>query len=109
MTGPFGDLGGRDSAVEPCRDARVPEVVYAARERRGGLGGAEGVTPGLGPRSAVGDRCQLATLDPGEDPPAGGTAEVAEMGAQKPCQWRRRRYPVGFQYTVATLDLQRYD
>jgi len=27
----LGDLGGRDAAVEPRGDARVPEVVYAAR------------------------------------------------------------------------------
>ena len=31
VTGPLGDLGGRDAAVEPRGDARVPEVVYAAR------------------------------------------------------------------------------
>lgn len=24
VTGPLGDLGGRDTAVEPCRDARSP-------------------------------------------------------------------------------------
>jgi len=49
VTGPLGDLCGRDAAVEPCRDACVPEVVHAACQRRGGLGGTEGVAPGLGP------------------------------------------------------------
>jgi hypothetical protein len=31
VAGPLGDLGGRDAAVEPCRDARAPQVVHAAR------------------------------------------------------------------------------
>jgi hypothetical protein len=42
VTGPLGDLGGRDAAIEPRRDACVPEVVRAACQRRGGLGRAQG-------------------------------------------------------------------
>ena len=80
MTGPLGDLGGRDAAVEPCRDAGVAQVVDAARQRRGVLGGAQGVASGLRPRSAVGDRCRLAPLDSGEYSPAGGAAGAPITG-----------------------------
>ena len=41
-------------------------------------------------------RSPTGVLDSGEYPPAGGAAEIAEMGAQQPCQRRRGGHPAPF-------------
>jgi hypothetical protein len=55
VPGPLGDLGGRDTSIEPCRDASVSEVVDAPSQRGSVFAGSQGGTPCLAPRASVGD------------------------------------------------------
>ena len=47
VPGPLGHLGWVDAAVQPCRQAGVPQVVWPPGERRGLLRGSEGQLVGL--------------------------------------------------------------
>src|ERR1035438_2494841 len=55
VPGPLGDLGGRDSPVEPCRDAGVPEVVDALGQRGRIFAGGKCDVACLVPHATVGD------------------------------------------------------
>lgn len=68
LAGPFGDVGGWDSAVEPGRHGGVTEVVRCAGQRRGGVvlpAGVNKFLPGIGRA----DGCLVQLLRPARSRP----------------------------------------
>src|SRR5215471_19607023 len=76
VPGPFGHLGGIDAAVQPRRQAGVPQVVWPPGQRRGLLGRGEGQLACLNPGTAVGDGGQFAAPHTGEETAVVGRAVV---------------------------------
>ena len=74
MPGVAGDFGGRHAGVQPQGYGGVPQVVGAARERGGVLGGGEGGGAGILPDGAVGTVLENAAAGGAEDPAAEGGA-----------------------------------
>lgn len=70
VTGPLGDLGGRDAAVKPQGYRGVPQVVGAGGKRRGDLFGREGQDAGLLSDLGIGGRGHGFTALAVEDPAA---------------------------------------
>jgi hypothetical protein len=94
VTGPRGDLWGRDAAVEPGRHCGVPKVVWPARERRGNLWLRQTCSPCDTPDPAVKTFRQGATTDTSEEPAIRCRPMLVEVTAQQGGQLRRaRNYP----------------
>jgi hypothetical protein len=79
---PGGDFGGLAGGIEPQGQDGVPQVIRAARQRRGGQFRAErGVAGGL-PGAAVDRLAEHAAAGAGEQPPVRRGAELAQVLAE---------------------------
>ncbi len=77
------DLSGRDACVEPPGDARVPQIVGAAQQRRSELSGWQGESSGLLPDPPVCRGLDRVAVLAAEQPAVLGGTEPVDVLAQQ--------------------------
>src|SRR6516225_563510 len=85
---PVGDLRSGYARVEPGRDGRVPQIVGASRQQRGGLAGSESSGTGLVEDQKVRPVVEDAAAWAGEDAPVRAGWELLEVLTEKRDQLR---------------------
>ena len=83
VPGPFGDLRGVHSGVEPHRQAGVPEVVHPAGQRGSLFLRRQCGLPRRGPGAPVGDGGQFSAANSGEQASVRCSAEFLQMRAEQ--------------------------